>query len=89
MGADYLAHGGRPSSPAPRADAKPIERETIRAITAAVDIPVVAIGGISEANLPQLGGLGLAGAAVASALFARPRTCARPRRGCCRCAGAL
>ena len=70
MGADYLGTGAAFVT-GTKADAKPIERETIRAITAAVDIPVVAIGGISEANLPQLGGLGLAGAAVASALFAR------------------
>ena len=33
---------------------------------------MVAIGGITRGNLPQLKGLGLAGAAVVSALFAQP-----------------
>ena len=38
----------------------------------AVDIPVVAIGGITRENISELNGLGLAGAAVVSALFAQP-----------------
>ena len=41
------------------------------AITAAVDIPVVAIGGITRENLPTLAGRGLDGVAVVSALFAQ------------------
>ena len=43
-----------------------------RAITAAVNIPVVAIGGISQNNILQLKGCGLDGVAVVSALFAQP-----------------
>ena len=43
--------------------------ETIRAITAAVDIPVVAIGGINAQNLMELQGTGVDGVAVVSALF--------------------
>ena len=54
-----------------KADAKPITRQTIRSITAAVDIPVVAIGGITRENILELRGCGLAGAAVVSALFAQ------------------
>ena len=45
--------------------------ETIRAITAAVDIPVVAIGGISHDNILELKNCGLDGVAVVSALFAQ------------------
>ena len=48
-----------------------VARETIRAITAAVDIPVVAIGGISHDNILELKNCGLDGVAVVSALFAQ------------------
>ena len=44
--------------------------ETIRAITAAVDIPVVAIGGIHKENILQLKGTGVDGVALVSAIFA-------------------
>ena len=40
-------------------------------MTAAVDIPVVAIGGISRDNVLELAGCGLDGVAVVSALFAQ------------------
>ena len=55
-----------------KTDAKPISRDTIRAVTAAVDIPVVAIGGISHDHVLELAGCGLDGVAVVSALFAQP-----------------
>ena len=51
-----------------KTDARPISRETIRAVTAAVDIPVVAIGGITGENILDLAGCGLYGVAVVSAL---------------------
>ena len=44
----------------------------VRAICEAVDIPVVAIGGINAGNLPQLAGSGVDGVAVVSAIFAQP-----------------
>lgn len=44
----------------------------LKRICAAVSIPVVAIGGITEALLPQLYGSGVAGTAIISALFAAP-----------------
>lgn len=69
-GADYLGVGAAFAT-GTKADAKPILRETIRAITAAVDIPAVAIGGISRENILELKSCGLAGAAVVSALFAQ------------------
>ena len=70
-GADYLGVGAAFST-GTKTDAKPITRETIHAVTAAVEIPAVAIGGITRENLPQLSGCGLAGVAVVSALFAQP-----------------
>ena len=69
-GADYLGVGAAFVT-GTKTDAKPISRETIRAITAAVDIPVVAIGGISRDNITELAGCGLDGVAVVSALFAQ------------------
>lgn len=69
-GADYLGVGAAFAT-GTKADAKPILRETIRAITAAVDIPAVAIGGITRENILELRNCGLAGAAVVSALFAQ------------------
>ena len=78
MGADYLGTGAAFVT-GTKTYAKPIERATIRAVTSSVPIPVVAIGGITRGNLPELAGLGLAGAAVASALFAQddPEAAAR------------
>ena len=67
-GADYLGVGAAFVT-GTKTDAKPITRETIRAVTAAVSIPAVAIGGITRENLPQLSGCGLQGVAVVSALF--------------------
>ncbi|MCD8341104.1 MAG: thiamine phosphate synthase [Clostridiales bacterium] len=69
-GADYLGCGAAFVT-GTKTDAKPIPRETLQAVTAAVNIPVVAIGGITRGNLPRLRGCGLAGAAVVSALFAQ------------------
>ena len=67
-GADYLGVGAAFVT-GTKTDARPITRETIRAVTAAVSIPAVAIGGITRENLPQLSGCGLQGVAVVSALF--------------------
>ena len=38
-------------------------------ITASVNIPVVAIGGITRDNMSRLAGTGIAGAALVSAIF--------------------
>ena len=69
-GADYLGVGAAFVSHT-KSDAKPIAAEAMAAITAAVDIPVVAIGGITRENLPTLAGRGLDGVAVVSAQFAQ------------------
>ena len=70
-GADYLGVGAAFVT-GTKADAKPISQDTIRAVTAAVEIPAVAIGGIPRENVTELAGCGLAGVAVVSALFAKP-----------------
>ena len=70
-GADYLGVGAVfPTGSKDDADA--VSRETLAAICAAVKIPVVAIGGITEGNLPTLAGTGICGVAVISAIFAQP-----------------
>lgn len=69
-GADYLGSGAVFGT-STKADAKPMTLDTLRSICAAVDIPVVAIGGISHDNVLELAGCGLDGVAVVSALFAQ------------------
>ena len=44
--------------------------DTLRSICAAVDIPVVAIGGVNKGNISLLAGTGVSGAAVVSGIFA-------------------
>lgn len=68
-GADYLGAGAVFGSTT-KTNVKPLSHETLRAICDAVPIPVVAIGGISRTNLPQLAGTGVAGVAVVSGIFA-------------------
>ena len=69
-GADYLGVGAAFStSTKPEAGALP--HTAFREICRAVQIPVVAIGGIQEDNIMQLAGAGLAGVAVVSAIFAQ------------------
>lgn len=67
-GADYLGCGAAFAT-GTKADAKPIPRETIRAVTEEAGIPVVAIGGVSRENILELKGLGLSGVAVVSGIF--------------------
>ena len=71
MGADYLGTGAFFVTDTKK-DALPITHETARAITAAVDIPVTGIGGITPGNLDTLEGLGLDGVALVSAIFSAP-----------------
>ena len=70
-GADYLGVGAVFPTGTKR-DAGAMTFDTLRAICDAVTIPVVAIGGISGDNVDRLRGSGIAGAAVVSAIFARP-----------------
>lgn len=68
-GADYLGSGAVFGT-STKADAKPMSLETLRSICAAVDIPVVAIGGVNGGNISRLAGTGVCGAAVVSGIFA-------------------
>lgn len=67
-GADCLGVGAMFST-STKTDADVLPKETLRDICAAVDIPVVAIGGISESNIMQLSGTGVDGVALVSAIF--------------------
>ena len=53
------------------ADAVEVGHETVKAICEAVDIPVIAIGGITKENVTELSGIGICGIAVVSAIFAQ------------------
>ncbi|MEG2203917.1 MAG: thiamine phosphate synthase [Oscillospiraceae bacterium] len=68
-GADYLGVGAVFTT-STKADADAVSHDTLRAICAAVSIPVVAIGGIYKHNLMQLRGTGIDGVALVSAIFA-------------------
>jgi len=70
-GADYLGVGAVFATGS-KDDADDVSHETLQAICEAVDIPAVAIGGISKDNVGQLAGRGLAGIAVISAIFGQP-----------------
>lgn len=69
-GADYLGVGAVFPTGS-KADADDVSRETLQAICEAVQIPVIAIGGITEENVMQLTGSGICGIAVISAIFAQ------------------
>ena len=68
-GADYLGCGALFAT-STKSNAKPMSQETFSEICSAVDIPVVAIGGINRQNILELEGLGASGAAMVSAIFA-------------------
>ena len=70
-GADYLGVGAVFST-STKKDAKPVSRDTLKAICQAVSIPLCAIGGISRENLPALSGTGIDGVALVSAVFGAP-----------------
>ncbi|MBQ8300528.1 MAG: thiamine phosphate synthase [Clostridia bacterium] len=68
-GADYIGSGAIFGT-STKGDAKKMDIETLKSITASVNIPVVAIGGITDENVLNLKGTGIAGAAVVSGIFA-------------------
>ena len=68
-GADCLGVGAVFST-STKTDVDVLPKETLHDICAAVDIPVVAIGGISKTNIKELAGTGVDGVALVSAIFA-------------------
>lgn len=67
-GADYLGVGAVFPTGS-KDDADDVSYETLKAICKAVSIPVVAIGGITAENTPELAGSGICGIAVISAIY--------------------
>ena len=81
-GADYLGCGAMFATTT-KTNVTALPKETLRAICAAVGVPVVAIGGISKQNLLSLAHCGEAGVALVSAIFAAEdieRECRELRR---------
>ena len=68
-GADYLGVGAVFPTGS-KDDADDVSMDTLKAICQAVNIPVVAIGGIGKHNVSELKGSGISGIAVISAIFA-------------------
>lgn len=68
-GADYLG-AGAVFSTSTKSNVTNLSKQTLTDICKAVDVPVVAIGGISQKNVEQLSGSGISGVAVISAIFA-------------------
>ena len=68
-GADCLGVGAMFST-STKTDVNVLPKEILRDICAAVDIPVVANGGIGKSNISQLAGTGVDGVALVSAIFA-------------------
>ena len=67
-GADYLGVGAVFPTGS-KDDAVEVSHETLKEICEAVSIPVVAIGGITVNNTPELAGSGICGIAVISAIY--------------------
>ena len=67
-GADCLGVGAMFST-STKTDVDVLPKETLKAICEAVDVPVVAIGGIGKGNMRELAGTGVDGFAIVSAIF--------------------
>ena len=67
-GANYLGVGAVFST-STKDDVDVLSKETLKDICLAVDVPVVAIGGINQDNILELKGTGVDGVAVVSAIF--------------------
>lgn len=70
-GADYLGVGAMfPTGT--KSDAAAVSMNELQKIRKAVNIPIVAIGGINKENASQLIGIGINGLAVVSAIISQP-----------------
>jgi len=81
-GADYVSVG-RLFETGSKADTRPATTETLRAVKAAVSVPVCAIGGINESNVDEVIAAGADMVAVISAVCSAPD----PREAARRLAG--
>ncbi|KKL03497.1 hypothetical protein LCGC14_2625560 [marine sediment metagenome] len=70
-GADYVSVG-RLFPTGSKQDTRPATPETLRAVKAAVSLPVCAIGGINEANIDEVVAAGVEMAAVIAAVITAP-----------------
>ena len=68
QGADYLGVGAVFKTGS-KYDAEDVSHDTLKKICEAVNIPVIAIGGINRENVALLSGSGICGIAVISAIF--------------------
>lgn len=82
-GADYLGVAVLPTPTKPDAEAAGLEG--LARVCASVDVPVVAIGGVTAGNAADMLAAGCAGVAVVSAIFAAddPEAAARALRAAC------
>lgn len=81
-GADYLGVGAVFNT-STKDDVDVLSKETLKDICLAVDVPVVAIGGINQDNILELKGTGVDGVAVVSAIFSSENiveTCKKLRK---------
>lgn len=81
-GADYLGVGAVFST-STKDDVDVLKKDTLKDICLAVDVPVVAIGGINQENILELKGTGVDGVAVVSAIFSSENiveTCKKLRK---------
>ena len=70
-GADYLGVGAMYATNT-KTDARAVTREQLVEIRAAVDIPIVIIGGVNQKTVPNFKGMGIDGVAVVSAVVSQP-----------------
>ncbi|MGI6211263.1 MAG: thiamine phosphate synthase [Anaerovoracaceae bacterium] len=70
-GADYLGVGAVFPTIS-KDDAAEVPHDVLKAITEAVSIPVIAIGGINRENVSELAGTGIVGIASITGIFAHP-----------------
>ena len=77
-GADYIGTGAMHPTPT-KPDAGCVTMNALRAVCGAVNIPVVAIGGIHAGNVSEFAHTGVAGLAVVSAIFGAPDPAAAAR----------
>ncbi|MEQ8329158.1 MAG: thiamine phosphate synthase [Longimicrobiales bacterium] len=82
-GASYIGCGAVFGSTTKDVGGEAIGPAGVRRVVEAVNVPVVAIGGIAEGNVAALSGTGVAGVAVVGAVMAAPdpRRAARALRG--------